>query len=106
MFAEVHSEQEEGWRLEGAAIVIQTNFLLAQREQVNIISPSDRITTTTQAWWCTCGNNRYRGIISYLAQTDANKEGSTIPLIDNLKITEVFKDKDKKEGASVTDFIR
>jgi len=49
MFAEVHSEQEEGWRLEGAAIVIQTNFLLAQREQVNIISPSDRITTTTQA---------------------------------------------------------
>jgi len=44
--------------------------------------------------------------MSYLAQTDANKEGSTIPLINNLEITEVFKDKDKEEGVSVIDFIR
>jgi len=36
---------------------------------------------------------------------DANKESSTVPFIDNLKIIEVFKDEDKKEGASVTDFI-
>jgi len=36
---------------------------------------------------------------------DANKEGSTVPLIDNLKIIEVFKDKDKEERASVMDFI-
>ena len=37
---------------------------------------------------------------------DANKEGSTAPLIDNLEIIGVFKDKDKEEEASVTDFIR
>jgi len=37
---------------------------------------------------------------------DANKEGSTTPLINNLEIIEVFKDKDKKEEASVIDFIR
>jgi len=37
---------------------------------------------------------------------NANKEGSTIPLIDNLEITEVFKDKDEEEEVSVTDFIR
>jgi len=37
---------------------------------------------------------------------DANKEGSTIPLINNLEIIEVFKDEDKKKKASVTDFIR
>ena len=36
---------------------------------------------------------------------NANKEGSTTPLIDNLEIIEVFKDEDKKEEASVTDFI-
>jgi len=45
------------------------------------------------------------GIISYLAWTDANKKGGTVPLIDNLEIVKVFKDEDKKEGASVMDFI-
>jgi len=43
--------------------------------------------------------------MSYLARRDANKEGSTTPFIDNLEITEVFKDKDKEEEASVMDFI-
>jgi len=37
---------------------------------------------------------------------DVNKEGSTIPVINNLEIIKVFKDKDKKEEASVTDFIK
>jgi len=44
--------------------------------------------------------------MSYLTQIDANKEGSTIFLINNLEIIKVFKDKDKEEGASVTDFIK
>jgi len=37
---------------------------------------------------------------------DLNKEGSIIPLINNLEIIEVFKDKDKEEEVSVTDFIK
>jgi len=36
---------------------------------------------------------------------DANKKGCTAPFINDLEITEVFKDKDKKEGASVIDLI-
>jgi len=36
---------------------------------------------------------------------DANKEGSTVPFINNLKIIKVFKDKDKEEEASITNFI-
>jgi len=36
---------------------------------------------------------------------DANKKGSTVPFINNLEIIEVFKDKNKKEEVSVTDFI-
>jgi len=36
---------------------------------------------------------------------DANKEDGTTPFINNLEITEVFKDKDKEEEVSVTDFI-
>jgi len=38
-------------------------------------------------------------------QTDANKESSTAPFINNLEIVKVFKDEDKEEGVSVTDFI-
>jgi len=85
---------------------MQTNFLSAQQEQVNIISLSDRIIITTQARQYAYGNDRCRGIISHLAQTNANKKGSTAPFINNLEIMEVFKDKDKKEEASVIDFIR
>jgi len=36
---------------------------------------------------------------------DVNKEDGTIPLINNLEIIGVFKDKDKKEEVSVTDLI-
>jgi len=45
------------------------------------------------------------GIMSYLAQMDLNKEGSTTLLINSLEITEVFKDEDKEEEVSITDLI-
>jgi len=37
---------------------------------------------------------------------DVNKKGNTAPLINNLEIIEVFKDEDKEEEVSITDFIR
>jgi len=37
---------------------------------------------------------------------DANKEGSTAPLINNLEIIEVFKNKDKEEEVSIIDLIK
>jgi len=37
---------------------------------------------------------------------DTNKKGSTVPLINNLEIIEVFKDEDKEEEVSVMDFIK
>ena len=43
--------------------------------------------------------------MSYLAQTNVNKEDSTTPFINNLEIIKVFKDKVKEEGVSVIDFI-
>ena len=39
-------------------------------------------------------------------QINANKEGNTTPLINNLEIIKVFKDEDKKEEVNVMDFIR
>jgi len=57
------------------------------------------------AWYCAYRIEKCLDIISYLAQTDANKEDSIAFFINNLEITEVFKDEDKEEGVSVTDFI-
>jgi len=37
---------------------------------------------------------------------NVNKEGNTTPLINNLEIIEIFKDKDKEEKVSVIDFIK
>ena len=44
--------------------------------------------------------------MSYLVKADINEEDGTIPLIDNLEITEVFKDKGEEEEVSVIDLIR
>jgi len=41
-----------------------------------------------------------------LAQINANKEGSTVSFIENLEIIKVFKDEDKEEEVSITDFIK
>jgi len=68
--------------------------------------PYDNINATTRAQQCAYGNDRCGGIISHLAQTNANKEGSTIPFINNLEITEVFKDEDKEKEVSVINLIR
>jgi len=37
---------------------------------------------------------------------NTNKKDSTVPLINNLEIIEVFKDEDEEEEASVMDLIR
>jgi len=37
---------------------------------------------------------------------DANKKDSTIPLINNLEIIEIFKDEGKEEEVSVIDLIK
>jgi len=37
---------------------------------------------------------------------NANKKGSTAPLIDNLEIIEIFKNEDEEEEVSVIDLIR
>jgi len=69
-------------------------------------SLNNRINATVLVYCCVYNNKGCLGIISYLAQMDANKEDSTTPLIDNLEIIEVFKDEDEEEEVSVIDFIR
>ena len=47
IFNLVHLEQEEGWQLNRATIVIYTNFFLVQQEHIGIILLSKRITVTS-----------------------------------------------------------
>ena len=42
----IHLEQEEGWRLEGAAIITYTSPFSKQREQGPITIPVKRINAT------------------------------------------------------------
>jgi len=37
---------------------------------------------------------------------DVNKKGSTTPLINNLEIIKIFKDKDKEEEVSIINLIK
>jgi len=85
---------------------MQTNPLLAQQEHDGITSPDNRINATVQARRCAYDNEECLGIMSYLARTDTNEEDGTAPLINNLEITEIFKDEGEEEEASVMDFIR
>ena len=48
MFAYVHSAQEEGWRLDRAAIATHTSFFSAQREQDGITSLSNSMVVTSR----------------------------------------------------------
>ena len=79
---------------------------MTQQEYNNITLLSNRITATTRARRYTYGNDHYKDIISHLARMDVNKKGSITPFINNLEITEVFKDEDGEEGASIIDLIR
>jgi len=67
--------------------------------------PCNNINAIIKARRCVYGNDLCRDIMSYLVQINEDKEGSTIPLINNLEIIEIFKDKDKEKEISVTDFI-
>ena len=44
MFDLIHLKYKKNWRLKGAAIIIQINFFLTQREYIGMISLSKRIT--------------------------------------------------------------
>ena len=44
--------------------------------------------------------------MNYLAQINANEEDNTAPLINNLEMTEIFRDKGKEKEVSVIDLIR
>ena len=103
MFAHVYLAQEDNCQLMGNAIAIYTNPSFAQREQENITLPSNRTTATVQDQHLAEGEGEALSIINnninQINQTDI------IPLVNNLEILEIFKDKNKEEGDGVIDAL-
>ena len=99
----VHSKQEEGWQPDRVTIVIYTNPFSKQREQGPIIILVKSINITVWARRCEYKEEDALGIIS----KDINQINQTdiIPLVDDLEILGIFKDKDKEEGDGIIDSL-
>jgi len=102
MFTYVHSTHKEGWRPIRAIIVTHTNFFSTQQEHKGITSPNKRITVTSLLH-----QSKAEDLIGGIIKEEDHQieSGNTTPLINDLEMQDVFKDKNGKKGDGVTDFI-
>ena len=98
MFTHIHSAQKEGWQPVGKTITTYTSFFSAQWEHNGIVSPNNQIVTTTHTHF----TNTDKGGIRNQKENKIKIKTST-PLIKDLKISNIFTDKDNKEGNGVAD---
>ena len=104
MFDLVHSKQKEGYQDEGLASATHTNPSFAQQEYGDgITSPSDSMAATV---WARYRNKEKKDALGIISK-DINQinQMDIIPLVDDLEMLGIFKDKDKEEGDSVTDAL-
>ena len=99
MFACIHLTQEENWHLVKTAITTHTNSFSKQQEQEGIISPNKRMTVTSLLYWPNA-KNLMGGIIREKNQIKTN---NNTPLINDLKMSNIFEDENDEEGNSVMD---
>jgi len=103
MFTYIHSTQEEGWQPAETAIATYTNFFSSQQEHNSITSPNKRMTVTSLLQ-----QSKAEDLIKDIIKEEDHqiKSGNTTPLINNLEMQNVFKDKDKERGDSIIDLIK
>jgi len=99
MFTYVHLTQEDGWRPVKAVIATHTNFFSEQQEHKGMISLNNKMTVTSLLHQLDA-EDLTGGIIREENQIETD---NSTPLIDNLEISNIFKDKDDEEGNSVMD---
>ena len=97
MFTCIYSTQKKGWRPVRKTIATHTNSFSKQQEHKGMISLSDRIIITSLLHQLNA-IDLTGGIIK---KEDQIKTSNSIPLIEDLEISNIFKDKDDKEGNSV-----
>jgi len=102
MFTHIHLTHKEGWRPVRAIIITHTNFFSTQQEHKGITSLNKRMTVTSLLQQSEAEDL----IKSIIKKEDHQIEpGNTTPLINNLEMQDVFKDKDKERGDGVIDLI-
>ena len=99
MFTYIHLTQEKGWHLVGEIITIHTNSFSEQQEQKGIISPNKRMTVTSLLHQL----NAEDLIKDIIRKENQIETSNSTPLIKNLEMSDIFEDKNDKEGNSVTD---
>jgi len=102
MFTCVHLTHEEGWWPVGTVIATHTNFFSLQWEHDSIISPNKRMIVISLLQQLEA-EDLIKGIIK--KKDDQIESGNTTPLIDDLEMQDVFKDKDEEREDGVTDLI-
>jgi len=98
IFACVYLTQEEGWHSVRETIITHTNSFSKQQEQEGIILPNKRMTVTSLLHQLNA-EDLTGGIVKEKNQVESN---NSTPLIKDLEISNIFKNKDNKEGNGVT----
>jgi len=99
MFTCVHLMQEEDWHLVKEVIAIHTNSFSKQQEYKGMISFNKRIIITSLL--CQLNTEDLTGGI--IKKEDQIKDNNSTPLINDLKMSDIFKDKDNEKGNGVMD---
>ena len=96
MFTYIHLAQEEGWWPVNKTIAIHTSFFSIQQEHNSIVSPNNQIIIITYAYF----TDTDKGGIRNQKENEIKTKTGT-PLIKDLEISNIFKDKDNKEGNGI-----
>ena len=99
MFIYIHFMQKKSWQSVRETIAIHTNFFPSQQKQKGIISFNNKITVTSLLYQLNA-NDLTEGIIR---KKDQIELGNSTLLIKNLKMQNIFKDKDDKKGNNIMD---
>jgi len=98
MFAYIHSAQKEGWQPVSKTIITHTSFFSVQQEYNGIVLPNDQIVVTTYVHFIDTNKGGIRN-----QKEDEIKIETSTPLIEDLEMSDIFKDKDNKKENGVTD---
>ena len=91
--------QEKSWHLVKKTIITHTNSFSKQQKHKNIISLSKRMIFTSLLHQLNA-KDLTRGIIRKKNQIEID---NSTPLIKDLEMSDIFKDKDNKKGNDVID---
>jgi len=99
MFIYIHLTQEEDWCLVRAVITTHTNSFLKQWEHKGMILLNNKMIVTSLLHWLNIKD--LTGDI--IREKDQIKTNSSIPLIKDLEMSDIFKNENNKKGNSVID---